>query len=68
MPFRRQDSDRIAAPVPSPCTRICELDATTQVCRGCLRHIDEVVGWPAMDEAGRRAVLARIERARRGGA
>lgn len=65
--MNRSDPARSATPVPSPCTRICVLDAATQVCRGCLRRIDEIVEWPAMDDERRRAVLARIERARRGG-
>lgn len=45
-----------AGVVASPCVRLCTLDEQ-QVCVGCHRHIDEIVGWAALDAAGKRHVL-----------
>jgi predicted Fe-S protein YdhL (DUF1289 family) len=44
------------APVPSPCISICRIDAATGWCEGCLRTLDEIAGWSAMTDAGKRAV------------
>jgi len=46
-------------PVPSPCTGVCVLN-TSNVCVGCRRTIDEIMRWPAMSDAERRAVLERL--------
>jgi predicted Fe-S protein YdhL (DUF1289 family) len=32
---------------PSPCTRVCTLDADN-VCIGCQRTLDEIVAWASM--------------------
>lgn len=42
--------------VPSPCVQVCRLDASGQTCTGCLRTIDEITAWGAMDDAGRERV------------
>ena len=55
-----------AVPVLSPCTNVCRMDARTGWCEGCWRTIDEIAAWAALDDAARRAVLARIA-ARRAG-
>ena len=31
--------------VPSPCVRICVLDDTRDICRGCYRTLDEISQW-----------------------
>ena len=46
--------------VPSPCIDVCRMNARTGLCEGCLRTIDEIAAWGALDAAGKRAVLARI--------
>ena len=56
-----------AVPVLSPCTNVCRMDTRTGWCEGCWRTIDEIAAWAALDDAARRAVLARIA-ARRAGA
>jgi predicted Fe-S protein YdhL (DUF1289 family) len=48
----------------SPCIGICRLDPTTQVCAGCGRTIGEIVAWPDLPEAERRAIVARLEASR----
>lgn len=47
------------AEVPSPCNKICTLNAA-QVCIGCGRHIDEVAVWSG---AGREQRLQICQRA-----
>jgi predicted Fe-S protein YdhL (DUF1289 family) len=51
-------------PLPSPCLSVCALDAETGYCKGCLRTAEEIASWPALDEPGRRAVLARLKERR----
>jgi hypothetical protein len=46
--------------VPSPCTSVCRMDATTGWCEGCLRRLEEIGLWSSMDDAARRAVWVRI--------
>jgi predicted Fe-S protein YdhL (DUF1289 family) len=48
-------------PVPSPCINVCRMDATTGVCTGCLRTIDEIVAWSRMPDPAKRAVWVLIE-------
>ena len=56
-----------AVPVLSPCTNVCRMDARSGWCEGCWRTIDEIAAWAALDDAARRAGLARLA-ARRAGA
>ena len=44
----------------SPCVHDCRLDRAGETCLGCLRTIDEIIGWRAMDHRARQAVLDRI--------
>ena len=46
--------------VPSPCIKVCTLDAGGQVCTGCFRSLDEIGFWGEMSNAERAEVLARI--------
>ena len=50
------------APVASPCINLCQMDAASGLCRGCLRTIDEIVNWSGADDAFKRAVWAEIRR------
>jgi predicted Fe-S protein YdhL (DUF1289 family) len=55
-----------AAVLASPCVNVCEMDAGTGWCAGCLRNIDEIAGWSRMSEDAKQAVcdqlpLRRIE-------
>lgn len=56
-------SDR--KPVGSPCTSVCRMDAASGWCIGCLRTLDEIAAWGALDDAGRRAVLQLLPARRR---
>jgi predicted Fe-S protein YdhL (DUF1289 family) len=55
-----------AAGVPSPCTNVCRMDARSGWCLGCLRSIDEIIAWPRLDDAGKRAVLTLLPTRRAG--
>ena len=46
--------------VPSPCTRVCSIDAATGWCTGCLRTIDEIAAWGSLDDVARRTVWDRL--------
>jgi predicted Fe-S protein YdhL (DUF1289 family) len=48
------------APVPSPCINVCQINAATGWCAGCLRSLDEIAGWSRLDEAAKRAVWAQL--------
>lgn len=46
--------------IPSPCTKVCTLDASGQVCIGCFRNVDEIAFWSEMSDAERAAVIERL--------
>jgi hypothetical protein len=46
--------------IPSPCTSVCTIDASTGWCAGCLRTIDEIAAWGSLDSVARRAVWKRL--------
>ncbi|WP_084165096.1 DUF1289 domain-containing protein [Skermanella stibiiresistens] len=50
--------------VRSPCTRVCVIDPLSGYCRGCLRTLDEIVGWGVASPDQRRAILAALEERR----
>ena len=55
------DSKR-ATPVPSPCVSLCQIDAASKLCQGCLRTLDEIVAWGQADDAAKLAVWAEIRK------
>lgn len=44
----------------SPCIGVCTIDEPSAVCFGCGRTIDEIVGWGALSEPQRLAVMAEL--------
>ena len=48
----------------SPCINICQMDASTGWCAGCLRTLDEIACWSSLDEPRRHAVLAALPQRR----
>ena len=46
----------VAAPVASPCTGVCRIDAQVGWCEGCRRTLDEIAVWSTLDEAARQRV------------
>jgi hypothetical protein len=55
------------AAVPSPCTGVCRIEPSSGRCAGCLRSLDEIAAWPALDDAARLALWRQL-RARRAAA
>jgi predicted Fe-S protein YdhL (DUF1289 family) len=51
--------------VKSPCINVCRMHAATGWCEGCLRTIDEIAAWGALDDGLKREVLALIPARRR---
>lgn len=57
----------------SPCVKVCVIHPVEGLCVGCLRTLDEIAGWGAMDAAARHALLEALParaprlRKRRGG-
>jgi len=51
--------------IASPCINLCQMDPVRQLCRGCLRTIDEITVWSRLDDHARQAVLAAIDQRRR---
>jgi predicted Fe-S protein YdhL (DUF1289 family) len=41
----------------SPCIKVCSLDASTGLCVGCLRTLDEIAGWTELTDAERAAIM-----------
>ena len=54
-------------PVASPCISVCRMDASTGLCVGCLRTLDEIAVWGALDDDARRDVLQAIAARRAAG-
>ena len=49
-----------SARVPSPCISVCRIDEASGLCVGCLRTLDEIAAWGALDDAARRRVWQAI--------
>ena len=54
----------VVAPVASPCINVCQMDAVTGWCAGCMRNLDEIGVWSRLDDAGKRAVCAALPQRR----
>lgn len=46
--------------LPSPCRSVCQMDAASGVCLGCLRTLPEIAAWGQADEALKRQIWAAI--------
>lgn len=46
--------------LPSPCISHCVMAPQTGLCQGCLRNIDEIVGWASASEARKRTIWLAI--------
>lgn len=49
----------------SPCRKICVMDLDRDLCKGCLRTLDEIGRWGQMSEAEQAQVIARLDERRR---
>ena len=55
-----------AASVPSPCTNVCRMNASTGLCEGCMRTLDEIAGWSTMNGDEKLAVWDELAQRRAG--
>ncbi|MDO9498906.1 DUF1289 domain-containing protein [Falsiroseomonas sp.] len=46
--------------IESPCTRLCEIDAHSGLCRGCGRTMAEITGWSRLSPAAREALMRQL--------
>jgi predicted Fe-S protein YdhL (DUF1289 family) len=68
MPDERSGSspDVLQSPVASPCISVCRIDPANGLCVGCMRTLDEIAAWGALDDAGRREILRAVADRRAG--
>ena len=52
--------DRTGPGVASPCISVCVMDPSTGLCCGCLRTLEEIASWSALDDDARRSVVAKL--------
>ena len=52
-------------PMLTPCINVCVIDASTGLCAGCSRSLQEIAGWSAMTDSERRRIMRDLP-ARRG--
>jgi predicted Fe-S protein YdhL (DUF1289 family) len=55
---------KMPSAVPSPCINVCRMDDATGWCAGCLRTIDEIAAWSALDDEARREIWVDLGRRR----
>jgi predicted Fe-S protein YdhL (DUF1289 family) len=53
--------------VASPCINVCQMDAVSGWCAGCLRSLDEIATWSRLDDGSRLAVWALLPERRAAG-
>ncbi|MBV8976433.1 MAG: DUF1289 domain-containing protein [Alphaproteobacteria bacterium] len=50
-------SDRL---IQTPCVKVCEIDRTGGLCKGCGRSLDEIARWGSMSDAERARIMAAL--------
>ena len=56
----KQETDKQLTIIASPCISNCCLD-DEDICLGCFRHIDEIIGWHGADRERRLEILQNTE-------
>jgi uncharacterized protein len=51
--------------VTSPCIAVCQLEADSDLCVGCLRTRDEIARWGMLERDGKQAILLAVAARRR---
>lgn len=49
----------------SPCIHVCVIEASTGLCTGCGRSIEEITRWSEMTEGERRHIMRSLSDRRR---
>ncbi|NMG30275.1 DUF1289 domain-containing protein [Aromatoleum evansii] len=50
--------------IASPCINLCRMSATTGLCEGCFRSLDEIARWSRSDDSDKQRILELIARRR----
>lgn len=53
------------AKVGSPCIGVCEVDAESGFCKGCLRTVEEIIEWRDAEDGRRLNILRDVGERRR---
>lgn len=59
-PDPRLDAPRPAAPIKTPCIKVCVVDGESGLCLGCYRRLSEVAGWARLTDEARERILAEL--------
>jgi len=51
--------------IETPCIGICNLDATSGLCTGCGRSLDEIASWSRLTSEQRRKLMSELPARRR---
>ena len=52
--------NRPAAPITTPCIKVCVLDGDSGLCLGCFRTLSEIAEWGRLDEAERLRLMTEL--------
>ena len=55
----------VNADPPSPCIKVCNIDAASGLCEGCNRSLEEIACWPSYNAAQKSALLAELQTRKR---
>jgi hypothetical protein len=47
--------------IESPCDGNCNIDSDTQLCVGCFRTIDEIIGWYTSADEQKKIVMEKVK-------
>lgn len=64
MTLYTSDKQKMSLQIESPCIRNCCLDAQ-DICAGCFRHINEIVGWQQRSDVQKNEILQLCEQRKR---
>ena len=49
-----------AAPISTPCIKVCAVSGQTGLCIGCGRTLAEIASWGGMSEPERKAIMTEL--------
>ena len=49
-----------AAPIATPCIKVCAVSGQTGLCIGCGRTLAEIAGWGGLSEQERQRIMAEL--------
>ena len=55
-----RNSAEMTRSILSPCIKVCVLDASTTLCAGCGRTLDEIARWAGMTDAERQRIMGEL--------